>query len=515
MRLTARCAVFACASLLTVEALAAVALVKYKDWDQSPEAVYLATDEEKKAWKSVATDEEAEKFLKLFWAKRDPDLKTPANEYRIGFDARVAQGDTIFTIQGRKRGALTERGKILAILGSPKDILRETGNAGAVTSAPVGGAESTFGSSVSQGQSMVLRFKYEALAANDGKPTDVRVDMDRLGNERVLDSATVKKLVDKTVAAVIVNPKLTQETLPVYVTREEFAKQQQTAAEAAADAAKGPAFEAPLRAQLEKILAGEADDKVTVFVFAYRDGATRAAIQAFLPGGGAAGTRWAILARTKEGKDALRKLEPATLGKLKTDGFADVSLALDPGTYDLAVMLIDAAGAATLESKQAVTVGALPAEFDSSRLLVAATDLDATGAKPEDPFVVSGRKFVTKPAGLTTLDGLSYAVRIYNPTIDPSGKLWLKRKLSIKPKGKPEMDIPSAPDEPTPAPVAKDGAVVVDIAGAVIDADLGKYFDPGEFELRLVLVDGFAPAGAKPLTMKAPFRIVAAAGGKK
>lgn len=514
MRLTARCAVFACASLLTVEAMAA--LVKYKDWDQSPEAVYLATDDEKKAWKAVATDEEAEKFLKLFWAKRDPDLKTPVNEYRQGFDSRVAQADTIFTIQGRKRGALTERGRILTVLGSPKDILRETGNAGGVTSAPVAGAESTFGTgNPTQGSSMVLRFKYEALAANDGKPTDVRVDMDRLGNERVLDSAAVKKFVDKTVAAVIVNPKLTPETLPVYVTREEFAKQQQTAAEAAADAAKGPAFDAAVRAQLEKILAGEADDRVTVFVFAYRDGATRAAIQAYVPGGAAAGTRWAILARTKEGKDALRKLEPANLGTLKADGFADVSLALDPGTYDLAVALLDATGAATLESKQVVTVGALPAEFDSSRLLVAATDLDATGAKPEDPFVVSGRKFVTKPAGLTTLDGLSYAVRIYNPTIDPSGKLWLKRKLSIKQKGKPEMDIPSAPDEPTPAPVAKDGAVVVDIAGAVIDADLGKYFDPGEFELKLVLVDGFAPAGTKPLVMRSPFKIVAAAGGKK
>lgn len=506
MRLTARCAVFACASLLTVEALAA--LVKYKDWDQSPEAVYLATDDEKKAWKAVASDEEAEKFLKLFWARRDPDLKTPPNEYRLQFDALVAEGDKLFTIQGKKRGSLTERGKVLALLGAPKDIIRETGSTGGSISAVA--PEAGFGASSPSAQSVILRFKYVALAANGGKDIDVRIDADRLGNERVLDSSTVKKLTEKAAAMALVNPKLTQETLPVYMTKEEFAKQQQAASDAAAEAARGPAFEAPLRAQLEKILSGEPDAKVTIFGFAYRDGATRLALQAFVPGGSAtaAGSRWAILARTKDGKDAARKLEAATFGKLGNDAFADVSLALDPGQYDLAIALLDAAGGATVESKQAVTVEALPTVFAASRLLVAATDIDAPGAKAEDPFVISTRKFVTKPAGLTKTDGLSYAVRIYNPTIDPSGKLWLKRKLTVKPKGAPEMDIPSAPDEPTPAPVTKDGAVVVDIAGAVVDADLGKYFASGDYELRLTVVDGFAPAGTAPLLLKAPFRLV-------
>ena len=65
------------------------ALDKHKDWEKSPASVYLATDDEKKEWKKIASDEEAEKFIALFWARRDPDLKTPANEFRERFDILV------------------------------------------------------------------------------------------------------------------------------------------------------------------------------------------------------------------------------------------------------------------------------------------------------------------------------------------------------------------------------------------------------------------------------------------
>src|ERR1035437_9786714 len=39
------------------------ALDKHKDWEKSPASVYLATDDEKKEWKKIASDEEAEKFI--------------------------------------------------------------------------------------------------------------------------------------------------------------------------------------------------------------------------------------------------------------------------------------------------------------------------------------------------------------------------------------------------------------------------------------------------------------------
>ncbi len=114
---------------------AVAALDKHKDWDKSPDFQFLATDAEKKDWKKVSTDEDAEKFIALFWAKRDPDLKTPRNEFRERFDALVKAADERFAI-GRKRGALTERGKALVLIGPPQEI---TAKATSSADAPFGG----------------------------------------------------------------------------------------------------------------------------------------------------------------------------------------------------------------------------------------------------------------------------------------------------------------------------------------------------------------------------------------
>ena len=39
---------------------------------------YLMTKQEMDQWKSIGTAEEAQKFIDLFWAKRDSDLTKPA-----------------------------------------------------------------------------------------------------------------------------------------------------------------------------------------------------------------------------------------------------------------------------------------------------------------------------------------------------------------------------------------------------------------------------------------------------
>src|SRR3712207_715118 len=45
------------------------------------DVAYIITDEEKKAYKKLATDEEREQFIEAFWRRRDPDPDTEANEY--------------------------------------------------------------------------------------------------------------------------------------------------------------------------------------------------------------------------------------------------------------------------------------------------------------------------------------------------------------------------------------------------------------------------------------------------
>src|SRR5687768_16319733 len=47
----------------------------YKDW-LDKDVTYIITDEEKKAFKKLATDDERERFIEEFWRRRDPDPDT-------------------------------------------------------------------------------------------------------------------------------------------------------------------------------------------------------------------------------------------------------------------------------------------------------------------------------------------------------------------------------------------------------------------------------------------------------
>jgi GWxTD domain-containing protein len=115
-------------AILTVVVIAgAEQPADYRDYFDGPPG-YLITKKEKKAWKkTVKSAAQAEQFIELFWAKRDPDLKTPLNEFKEDFDLRVAAADEAFGYE-EKRGALTDRGQVLILLGRPIDrIQREPG----------------------------------------------------------------------------------------------------------------------------------------------------------------------------------------------------------------------------------------------------------------------------------------------------------------------------------------------------------------------------------------------------
>ena len=106
--------------VLAVAALAGAELSpKYKDWPETP-AGYLLTHKEAKAYKKLDTDAQAEKFIALFWAQRNPDLTSRINEFKVEFDARVAQADKMFSYEDTK-GSNTDRGRMLILLGPPNE----------------------------------------------------------------------------------------------------------------------------------------------------------------------------------------------------------------------------------------------------------------------------------------------------------------------------------------------------------------------------------------------------------
>ena len=108
-------------ALLALSASAFAALSpKYADWAKGPEQ-WLMTRDDWRAWKNVKTDEEAQAFIDLFWARRDPTVGTYQNEFQAEFEGRVAYADANYKSEHGKRGSLTEPGRVFILLGSPKN----------------------------------------------------------------------------------------------------------------------------------------------------------------------------------------------------------------------------------------------------------------------------------------------------------------------------------------------------------------------------------------------------------
>ncbi|HYY57556.1 MAG TPA: GWxTD domain-containing protein, partial [Pyrinomonadaceae bacterium] len=91
----------------------------YKDWLEK-DVAYIITDEEKKAFKKLQTDEEREQFIEIFWRRRDPDPDTDENEFREEYYERIAYANEHFAsgIPGWK----TDRGRIYIMYGKADEI---------------------------------------------------------------------------------------------------------------------------------------------------------------------------------------------------------------------------------------------------------------------------------------------------------------------------------------------------------------------------------------------------------
>ena len=493
--------------LVSAAGPAAAALDKYKDWEKSPEYQYLATDADKKDWKKAASDEDAEKFIALFWARRDPDIKTPRNEFRERFDALVKLADERFTL-GKKRGALTERGRALILIGPPKEI---TAKATSSADTPFGTGSAGGVTGTGGGAAMLYTFVYDKShlpAWSDVQSQEIKFIVDvGLGTESLLDMSPARRLETKAAQVAVVSPDLKE--VPVHKTREQVEAEQKKLAEDA----KGPALSPASRAAIDG-LPKEPFGPLALLSLAYRDGATRLSVQVYAPAaavGTGEGVRLAIVARAADGSEAARVDEDAKLRKTRSDFFADRALRVLPGDYDVAAVLLDAAGKVLVSGRRPITVPALPTEFSASALVVAVNDFPTDTPAADDPFTFSARRFVVKGDGkLDPADGLSYAVRIYNPPVDPvSRTLTLRRTIKIKPKGQPPIDVPTPPEEPQKVPPSQEGgALVLDLAGGVIESNLGQYLKPNDYELRVTILDTVTQ---KKLDLVAPFSVVGSA----
>jgi GWxTD domain-containing protein len=91
----------------------------YKDWLEK-DVTYIITDEERKAFKKLVTDDERERFIEEFWRRRNPDPDSEENSFREEYYERIAYANEHYAsgIPGWK----TDRGRIYIMYGKADEI---------------------------------------------------------------------------------------------------------------------------------------------------------------------------------------------------------------------------------------------------------------------------------------------------------------------------------------------------------------------------------------------------------
>ena len=91
----------------------------WKKW-LNEDVIYIITDEERRAFKQLKTDEERQQFVEQFWLRRDPTPDTEENEYKEEHYRRIAYANDHYAsgIPGWK----TDRGMIYIKYGPADEI---------------------------------------------------------------------------------------------------------------------------------------------------------------------------------------------------------------------------------------------------------------------------------------------------------------------------------------------------------------------------------------------------------
>lgn len=92
-------------------------LPQHKEWLELIDPIL--TKVEKEVFFKLASHQERNRFIQLFWKRRDPLPDTTVNEYQKEYMERVRFADRNFGHEAHTKGHLTERGRFYLILGPP------------------------------------------------------------------------------------------------------------------------------------------------------------------------------------------------------------------------------------------------------------------------------------------------------------------------------------------------------------------------------------------------------------
>lgn len=93
-------------------------------WIEGPPSLIITSDE-RDVWKRLKTPEEQMQFIKIFWARRDPILRTRENEYKQKFYERVEYANATYA-EKNSPGWKSARGRTYIMFGAPGRVDKQT-----------------------------------------------------------------------------------------------------------------------------------------------------------------------------------------------------------------------------------------------------------------------------------------------------------------------------------------------------------------------------------------------------
>jgi GWxTD domain-containing protein len=438
--MTSKTRVFIVCALVASMAAGAFAQLSSQnsEWGKGP-VQYLFTDQEAAKWKTIRTDAEAQAFIDLFWARRDPTPATPANEFRQEFETRVAYADRQFA-QGRKKGSMTDRGRVLVVMGMPLKIERSKSQVAAPSTSPTAGASSMSMADESPKQAWVYEQAHTTTPL--GVPT-VRISfVDQYSsNDWTLErsaSGDINGIAKRVVAQSVVSPNLTEapKFAAANVPAATTSLPTPTTAVSAANALKTEAYRTAITDFRAAKTSPYKAASVTYTELISPAGDYFVPVQLYIPAstGLTADSVTTFFGTIEDatGNTVATFEEPAKLSASKGDLYFDKSLKLSPGKYTATL------GLAGSDMKP-VVMATSPMELKEiskdaagvTRLLLSGDVHETTDAAPiGSPYAFGRLKIVPKGDRVfSNRDEITYFVEVVNPGIDEATSL---PKLQVK-----------------------------------------------------------------------------------
>lgn len=470
-----------CLAILIAQAATAAPALdgRYSEWGKGP-VQYLMTRDEAARWKAVRSDAEAESFVALFWARRDPTPETPQNEARDRFEALVRYADEKLPAPRGRKGSLTDQGRVLTLLGVPDRAVRQQ-----------------------RETETVLLWTYEGDVARDAFDSARAeiVFVDRLNNgEWMLErgGAELASATQRIVKKQITQPDLTApRNFAVAATRPAAAATELSAASKAAIEAFRNDAKSPhqIFATWGEFITTNGTPFVPVSLYVPRSSGITTTRELTLFG--------AVL--DADGKSIAIVEKPVTLTASKDDAFAEHSFAALPvGKHSGVFGLADGGTPVAMIGIDMEITGSLEKDVPAASPLILSNNIYPLTASqaPTDPYSFGGVKVVPKGDRIfRTTDELWYFIELRNPGLNELHQPRIQVKIDVEGvDAEGNKFRTTAPPREIDAPEMKGVPRHHGIGNAIPLAN----FKPGDYTFTIKVTDTVRKSS---FTLKEQFRI--------